>query len=301
MSSNCSTTMNETNDTSLHVDDSDVSTTLNADLTPSSNVGSNAIQTTLNDDLEAFGVVSIDRQLYSIPSIRNIANDEEGSVSYPIFGHDAAVDGDGDSIDEDEQDCREFESNRFAESTTNAKNKIAKKKTQDVHYYKYLIFTVLGVAAIGMVAFVSVFVRNSETSRFEEAFYENSKRLLDAVGGSIDNTLVPLDALSIAIVSHAKAQNDTFPFVTLPDFGLRMAKMLPLSDGMNICVLPIVQPEQRSEWELYASQNNHWVNESLHIQEKWDGYHGPINYDWLPYNTVHTDDGDLPWNIRYEN
>ena len=83
-----------------------------------------------------------------------------------------------------------------------------------------------------------------------------------------------MDSLSVTMVSYARDQNETWPFVTLPDFGPRMAKLLPQTDAMLIAIVPIVKPYQRKRWETYSIQNDEWVNQSINIQETWDGYYG---------------------------
>ena len=108
-----------------------------------------------------------------------------------------------------------------------------------------------------------------------------------------------MDSLSVTMVSYARDQNETWPFVTLPDFGPRMAKLLPQTDAMLVAIVPIVKPYQRKRWETYSIQNDEWVNQSMRIQETWNGYYGPINYDWVPYGTVHGDYADIESNVRY--
>ena len=101
------------------------------------------------------------------------------------------------------------------------------------------------------------------------------------------------------MVSHAKAFNETWPFVTLPDYALQMSKVLPQTDGILIQRIHFVEPEERKEWEWYTSQNNQWVNESIAFQENWDRYLGDISYEWEGHDVIYSDDGDIPQNVRY--
>ena len=154
-------------------------------------------------------------------------------------------------------------------------------------------------SAILFAVFVNVFIRKNEKDDFENAFLESSTKVFKAIGSSIDQTLIPLDILSVTMVSHAKAVNATWPFVTLPDYALRLSKILPQTDGMIMQSIHLVEPEERNEWEVYTRQNNYWVNESISFQDNWDRYHGDISYDWDGRVVIHSDNGDIPQNIRY--
>jgi hypothetical protein len=103
----------------------------------------------------------------------------------------------------------------------------------------------------------------------------------------------------VTLVSEARAKNDTWPFTTPDDFGVRISKILPLMDAHWILLLPVVKPADRQEWEAYTSTHNYWVNQSLDVQNTWDLYYGPKNIHWEPPGQIHGDFGPLEANIRY--
>ena len=169
---------------------------------------------------------------------------------------------DSSSEDEVDHDDKQLEVvNPLSENT------IAKEETQQVRRYKIVVFTVLTISAIIFAVFVNLFIRNNEQGDFENAFREGAAKVFKAIGSSIERTLIPLDVLSVIMVSHAKAFNATWPFVTLPDYALQMSKILPQTDGIVIQSIHLVEPEERTHWEWYTSQNNHWVNESIAFQD----------------------------------
>ena len=139
-----------------------------------------------------------------------------------------------------------------------------------------VMVTLLVVAAVASTC-VLVFTNKSEQRQFEESFHNDAIKVLDAIGNSIDNTLMPLDNLAVALVSHANADNLTWPFVTLDDFAVRVAKVLPLTDAIFIAVLPVVTPANIFQWDNYSRTNNGWVDEAIDIQESWELYYGPQN------------------------
>jgi hypothetical protein len=178
-------------------------------------------------------------------------------------------------------------------------NTIGKKETQEVYKFKIIVLIVLFLSAIVTATCVYVFISKKEEEQFHEQFQSYAAKVLDAVGNSIDQTLIPMDTLAVNLVSYAHATNSPWPFVSLPDFGLRLAKALPLTDATILTFAPIVRPEQKLDWEIYADQSKGWMNDSMHLLENWDGYYGSIGYNWTTNPVIYTDHGDLENNVRY--
>jgi hypothetical protein len=116
---------------------------------------------------------------------------------------------------------------------------------------------------------------------------------------SLDQTFGAFDSVAVSMVSHAKFANMTWPFVSLPNFAVKMSKVLPLSDAFGLAVIPVVTPENREAWEEYSVMNDGWINESMAVQETWDGYSGPIVYSSMKNEKIHDDFNEIPANVRY--
>lgn len=82
----------------------------------------------------------------------------------------------------------------------------------------------------------------------------------------MERTLGSLDALQNHLVAWARGTNQTWPFVTVPNFYVQAAKIKLLSDVGYIMVNPLVTNENRREWEDYVVANQGWVNESMKVQ-----------------------------------
>jgi hypothetical protein len=175
---------------------------------------------------------------------------------------------------------------------------IAKAETKAVLRIKLVVLMVLVSSTIGVASSVYAYIARSEERLFRTQFEDNAKKILQAVGSSLDKTLGSFDSVAVTLVSHASATGQRWPFVTLPNFAVRMSKVLPLTDAININLVPIVTQAQRAEWEAYSVQNDGWVNEGMAVQEKWDGYHGPVVYNGTKYGTIHGDFGDIEQNLR---
>jgi hypothetical protein len=174
---------------------------------------------------------------------------------------------------------------------------IAKQETQDVFRLKMVVLFVLVVSAIGAAASVFMYLENSEKNEFLKQFKSDSAKIFDSIGTSLDKTLGSLDGLAVMMVSAANMTNQTWPYVTIPDFAVRAAKVLPFSDAIVVYFAPVVTPDQREQWEKYSVEHDHWIYESMAVQVKWDGYYGPKEYTDDHWPVIHGDFEDVPRNI----
>jgi hypothetical protein len=177
---------------------------------------------------------------------------------------------------------------------------IAQKETKVVGCLKIVVLLVLAISATIVATTVHSYLSHAEQAKFEAAFQDDASKIFQAIGTSLDKSFGLLDSLAVLYVSYAKMSNQTWPFVTMPDFAIRLAKILPLTDAIAVNVLPVVTPENRKKWEAYSVANDYWVNEGMAIQETWDGYYGPVVYNGTKYGVIHSDYGNLPYNVTYE-
>ena len=59
-------------------------------------------------------------------------------------------------------------------------------------------------------------------------------------------------SLSISITSYSLDSGNAFPFVTLPNYEIRVAKALKISNSDAIAWFPLVAQDQRQAWEEYS-------------------------------------------------
>jgi hypothetical protein len=176
---------------------------------------------------------------------------------------------------------------------------IASGASKTIFRIKWVAVGVLVGSAAILAASVYFYLSRGELRQFRRQHSSDSLKVLEAVGSSIDKTLGLLDDLAISLLSVARVTNQSWPFVTLPDFAVRMTKILPLTDAIVVNVLPIVKGSERKAWETYSLAHDDWVNEGMAVQEAWEGYYGPVVYDGIPNGIVHSDFENLPYNTRY--
>jgi hypothetical protein len=168
---------------------------------------------------------------------------------------------------------------------------IAKKETSAVKGLKLLVLAVLVLSMVTITVGVYIFSSNSEQQDFEDAIADYTVKILASLGENIDLTLGAADTFVVTIVSLAKATNQTWPFVTIPDFAVRGAKIRSLSQVTYLNLYQYVSNENRAAWEAYTAMHGpQWVNESIAIQEEDENYKGPTIWDYENWDVIHRND-----------
>ena len=156
---------------------------------------------------------------------------------------------------------------------------IAKRETRIVTGLRFVVLTVLVTSTILLAWTVHSYLSNAEQDKFHGEFESDATKVLRSIGITLDQTLGAVDAMEVSIVSHAKATNQSYPFVTIPDFAVRAAKMRRLARAAQMAIYHVVRREERAKWEAYTATHNSWVNESIKLQDADPDYNGPILYD----------------------
>jgi hypothetical protein len=145
---------------------------------------------------------------------------------------------------------------------------------------------------------VFFWLRRSEEDDFESAFYFESNKVIESIAASLLSNLGAMDSFAAFAITAAKMTNQTWPFVTIPDFAAHAVKIRSLSDGLYVSLQPIVENRQRLAWEQYASENNAWVNESRKLQEADQYFYQDVSYNDSFPPTIFDLDGPLSYSVE---
>jgi hypothetical protein len=141
---------------------------------------------------------------------------------------------------------------------------LAKRETRAVLKSKLLVFGVLLASAILVAAMTYVYTSGAEQSEFETAFEQDARKVLESLGASLDKAIAGVDAYVITMLSYARDTNQTWPFVTIPDFEASSGKFLDLTKSAVFMEFLLVTPETRPEWEAYsAREGRKWAQDSI--------------------------------------
>jgi hypothetical protein len=189
------------------------------------------------------------------------------------------------------------------------KSGIARKETTLVSRYRiYVVICILLCTAVVSVGAYTL-TRKYETSKGSEQFTDDSSKILQSIGTNVIETFAVLDSFATNIVSHANSNvnnnnnsvyGSSFPFVNIPDYGNRVAKIQSTTNtALAIWLFFLVTPEQRESYEQFAWDTKRTlVNHTLELQSIDPGYYGTVSLDAQFNNSIHSDYDAIPYNVH---
>jgi class 3 adenylate cyclase len=143
---------------------------------------------------------------------------------------------------------------------------LASRETKMVARMECTLFALLLIASTLVSWGVYAYSKSSQERNFEQSFVADATKLLDAFSTAVERQIEAVDALSVAITSHARATRQVFPFVTLPDYGVRFANARTLSGSFMVGYYPIVTDAERFKWEDYVVHKRDTINDAYLVE-----------------------------------
>lgn len=191
-------------------------------------------------------------------------------------------------LDDDDDSGYEADGSPSPMLTQEKKEELAKQESRAVFFLRVIVLLVLVSSAVAVVTSVYMYMTQQETDEFESTFNNDATKVFEAIGKTLDQTLGAMDSFVVQSVAYAKYSNSTYPFVTMPDYGIPASKLLLQSKAFQVSMAYIVAADQREQWEEYASdpENNRWVDETIDYMEKDDEWTGTINRNWTASHCI---------------
>ena len=83
--------------------------------------------------------------------------------------------------------------------------------------------------------------------------FENYAREVVAVARqNVNSSFLAIESFAVTISSDASSSNMTWPFVTVPNFAAKAARLAKQTNGYLVGTAPIVQESQRKEWDDFS-------------------------------------------------
>jgi hypothetical protein len=133
-------------------------------------------------------------------------------------------------------------------------NDFSKKESVAVDRLRLLVFVVILIAAVSISLTVYMITRDGENKEFESQFNGMAEQLTTTFNGIASQKIGVLGGLRVSFISHAIDHNNTWPFVTLPNFQQRAATAKRMSNSIYLGIHPIVDDSERDDWEKYVAQ-----------------------------------------------
>ena len=166
---------------------------------------------------------------------------------------------DGESVDSSEQDLSGSGTSGKDAPSEEEQEELAKAETRKLFWLRLFVLSVLVISAIGVALAVYFYVSNSEEDDFVEHFLDAADKVFEAIGSTLALSLGALDNFAVNQVSFARYTNETWPFVTFPDYAIKAAKIRSLSKAILVSQYHLVSTEKKTEWEKYSIENDDWV------------------------------------------
>jgi hypothetical protein len=188
-----------------------------------------------------------------------------------------------------QDDKSELDDSRRTTMTMLSREDLMVLETRKVKRVKHCLAFFL-VACMGFMGWIVYWYASSqEESQFQEQFEEDAKKVLSTLGSNLDRVLEAMDAFSVSLISFARATDQTWPFVVIPDFAVRAEKIRAMSNAVYINTYHMVDVDQREAWELFTSlpEANYWMNETIALQEENPKNVWPAVWNFTSWDVIH--------------
>jgi hypothetical protein len=166
----------------------------------------------------------------------------------------------------------------------------AVKETKALFWIRLFLFSVVLVSAVGVAVAVYAYTSGAESDEFEELFDHEATKIFETVERNLDLSLGAIDSFIVGVLSYAHATNATWPYVTIPDYAVRVAKLRAFSKAFVVGQFHFVRGDQREVWEEYSFAHDSWVTEAMTFQKKDRNFHGKLMSEYEP-SGIHNNDG----------
>ena len=150
-----------------------------------------------------------------------------------------------------------------ASELQHAEDRIAVSETRLVVLLRCALVIILVALTLLVSLFVYRMTKHDERDRFENFVHEQSSRIVESINHSVSMRLGAINAMATAITSHARATQQVFPFVTVPDFEVRGSALRVLAESHVIHYMPVVSDANRIAWENYALEHRSQIEDAF--------------------------------------
>ena len=129
---------------------------------------------------------------------------------------------------------------------------VAEKEQKWVNRSKVLVILVLLVAVAATASSIFLILRNEEEQDFQAQFQNYANQIIAVSQSNALSSFEMIESFSVSITSYASDTEQTWPYVTIPDFAARVDRVVAQSHASRFAFSPLVQPWQYGEWTNYS-------------------------------------------------
>ena len=144
--------------------------------------------------------------------------------------------------------------------------------------------------SIGISTWLFIYLSNEQSTDFQNEFHISSNAILDQFRTSFEQKLNAIDTFATSITHTAITTNQTFPFVTIPNFSIRGSTVRVLADALMIHWLPLITDSNRNHWEEYALNHRYDVGNYEYEQDTLFRHYQDIEFGLVEDDEVVVED-----------
>eukprot|EP00934_Nitzschia_sp_Nitz4_P009170 Nitzschia sp. Nitz4//scaffold37_size175936//139425//149009//NITZ4_002062-RA/size175936-snap-gene-0.260-mRNA-1//-1//CDS//3329549836//9160//frame0 len=192
---------------------------------------------------------------------------EELSVHEGDDGSHSASNSNSNSLSKSRQESSLSDSNALGSNAQSVEAEIiAKRAGKTVLYLKVVVLLILVLAGVIVALAIFFATTNGEEDAFVQVFDADATKVFETFKYNMERKLGAIDKLSVDYTSLAQDAGLSYPTFTMPDFEYRAAGLGALANAPVVVYMPIVQAEDRDEWESYSVENTGWINDGLEFE-----------------------------------
>eukprot|EP00980_Cylindrotheca_fusiformis_P017838 scaffold5650_cov121-Cylindrotheca_fusiformis.AAC.6 len=147
---------------------------------------------------------------------------------------------------------------------------VAKREEANVLRARILVALILLLAVVGVATTTNLIIKQQERNEFQTKFEAYATEVLTVTGSNIKQFNEALDSFASSIGAQAATanalRNTSWPFYRIPKWSVQAQKLAQLTgvDGILVAFAPIVEEDEKEEWNRFATEQNPlWYNESI--------------------------------------
>lgn len=99
----------------------------------------------------------------------------------------------------------------------------------------------------------------------KQQFHQFASTLEDSIQFNLEGVFQATQGLSQVLTSEAKANGETWPFVTLSSFEVHVGNTRAQASSELVVVAPLVTKADLEEWNTYSAAHQEWIDESFDV------------------------------------
>jgi hypothetical protein len=183
------------------------------------------------------------------------SSDEDSSTDENVTSYDGVI-----TINHSQKKSRSVDTLDDSESE-GEKEFVASDYRVIATHLRAIVFVLFVGLCVALPLIVYSISQNNEEEWFEGTFTSISAKFIDNVEFQLTRKFSAVESLRVALTSHGSNMhnNQTWPFVTIPDWDLRGNNVRDLGGLLTIALHPMVTERNREDWENYVQDNLDWL------------------------------------------